>query len=60
MNDESDVEKFEFNSTDMDGRKKDAKKLNDKILSKMSGWKKYAASIHFIGLGQGGNVVPAT
>lgn len=57
MNDESDVEKFEFSSADEDGRKKDAKELNEKIKSKMSGWKKYTASVHFIGLGQGGNVV---
>src|SRR6476660_5672082 len=57
MNDESDVEKFEFSSTDEEGRKKDAKQLTEKIKSKISGWKKYTASIHFIGLGQGGNVV---
>lgn len=56
MNPESDVEKFEFSSTDVDGRKKDAKQLNEKIKSKMSSWKKYTSFVHFIGLGQGGNV----
>ena len=57
MNEESDVEKFEFSSTDADGRKNDAKELNEKIKSKMSAWKKYTSFVHFIGLGQGGNVV---
>jgi len=56
MNPESDVEKFEFSSTDADGRKNDAKELKTKIDSKMSSWKKYTSFIHFIGLGQGGNV----
>ncbi|MEO6541617.1 MAG: hypothetical protein ABIN74_11515, partial [Ferruginibacter sp.] len=56
MNPESDIEKFEFSSTDVDGRKKDAKELGEKIKSKMSGWKKYTSFVHFIGLGQGGNV----
>ncbi len=57
MNPENDIEKFEFSSTDADGRKKDAKELNEKIKSKMSSWKKYTSFVHFIGLGQGGNVV---
>ena len=56
MNEESDIEKFEFSSTDADGRKNDAKELNEKIKSKMSSWKKYTSFVHFIGLGQGGNV----
>lgn len=56
MNPESDVEKFEFSSTNAEGRKKDAKQLNEKIKSKISNWKKYTSFIHFIALGQGGNV----
>jgi hypothetical protein len=56
MNPESDIEKFEFSSADAEGRKKDAKELNEKIKSKMSSWKKYTSFVHFIGLGQGGNV----
>lgn len=56
MNPESDVEKFEFSSTDVDGRKKDAKQLNEKIKSKLNSWKKYTSYVHFIALGQGGNV----
>lgn len=57
MNEDSDIEKFEFSSEDADGRKKDAKQLNEKIKSKMSSWKKYTSFVHFIGLGQGANVV---
>lgn len=56
MNPESDVEKFEFSSTDADGRKKDAKELKSKIDSKMSSWKKYTSYVHFIALGQGAAV----
>ncbi len=57
MDPENAIETFDFSSTDSDGRKKDAKDLFDKVKSKWSGWKKYSANIHFIGLGQGGNVV---
>ncbi len=57
VNDKSEVEKFEFESTDEKGRKDEAKKLKSKIDSKIAGWKKYTSAIHFIGLGQGGNVI---
>ena len=56
MNPDSAVETFEFDSTDADGRKKAGKDLLDKVNSKIAGWKKYTSYIHFIGLGQGGNV----
>jgi len=57
LNEENVTEKFEFSSTDSDGRKKDAKDLLSKVKSKMSSWSQYTAKVHFIGLGQGGNVV---
>jgi hypothetical protein len=57
VNDKSEVEKFEFDSIDEKGRKNEAKKLKSKIDSKIAGWKKYTSAIHFIGLGQGGNVI---
>jgi hypothetical protein len=57
MNSESQTDKFEFSSTNADGRKNDAKELLNKVKSKISGWSKYSANIHFIGIGQGGNVV---
>jgi hypothetical protein len=57
VNDKSEVEKFEFDSTDEKGRKDEAKKLKSKIDSKIAGWKKYTSAIHFIGLGQGGNII---
>ncbi len=57
MDPENAIDTFEFSSTDSDGRKKDAKDLYDKVKDKFSAWKKYTANIHFIGLGQGGNVV---
>ena len=57
LNKENDTLKFEFSSTDAEGRKKDAKELQSKIKAKFSAWKKYTAYIHFIGLAQGGNVI---
>jgi len=56
LNPDNITEKFEFDSTDAEGREKDAQQLFDKIKGKMSAWSKYTAAIHFIGLGQGGNV----
>jgi hypothetical protein len=56
MNKENLTETFEFDSTDSEGRKKDAQKLLDKIKSKISAWSQYTAYIHFVGIGQGGNV----
>jgi len=57
INSENLTDTFTYSSTDADGRKKDAQKLLDQIKSKISAWKKYTAQIHFIGLGQGGNVI---
>ena len=57
MNPDNETEKFEFSSLDHDGRKNDAKELLSKVQSKISSWSKYTAQIHFIGVGQGGNVV---
>lgn len=56
LNEENLAEKFEFDATDAEGRKKAAKELLDKIKNKISSWSKYTAAIHFIGVGQGGNV----
>jgi hypothetical protein len=56
MNPENETDTFEFSSTDSAGRKSDAQKLLGKVKSKISGWSKYTARIHFIGIGQGGNV----
>lgn len=57
MNPDNDVDSFDFSSLDSDGRKTDAKELLNKVKSKISGWSKYSANIHFLGLGQGGNVI---
>lgn len=56
MNDESLTDTFDFSSTDYEGRKKDAQELLQKVKSKIAGWTDYTAYIHFIGVGQGGNV----
>lgn len=56
MNPDNETEVFDFSSLDAEGRKADAKELLGKVKSKMSAWSKYTAYIHFIGVGQGGNV----
>ncbi len=56
LNPENLTDTFEFSSTDAEGRKEDAKELLDKVKSKISSWSKYTAAIHFVGVGQGGNV----
>ena len=57
INPENKTEKFEFSSADEAGRKKDAQTLATKVKSKLASWSDYTVKIHFIGLGQGGNVV---
>ncbi|MCW3092356.1 MAG: hypothetical protein JWP81_3425 [Ferruginibacter sp.] len=56
INPDSKTECFEFSSTDFEGRKKDAQELFSKIKAKIASWSKYTGWIHFVGLGQGGNV----
>jgi hypothetical protein len=56
MNPENETISFEFSSEDAKGRKTDAQELLGKVKSKLSPWAKYTARVHFIGLGQGGNV----
>lgn len=46
---------FEDQAT-ADDRKQEGKKLFDKLKSELSDWTDYPAAIHFIGLGQGGNI----
>lgn len=57
INPENETDKFEFSSTDSAGRKKDAQQLLSQVKSKIAAWSKYTVWIHFVGLGQGGNVV---
>jgi hypothetical protein len=57
INSNNKTETFEFNSTDTEGRKADGKNLFTKVNSDISAWSKYKVWIHFIGIGQGGNVV---
>mgnify|MGYP000958298176 CR=1 FL=1 len=44
------------NQATADDRKNEGKKLFDKLKSELSSWKDYPSAIHFIGLGQGGNI----
>ena len=57
LNPENKTDKFEFSAVDSEGRKSDASTLLSKVKSKLSAWSRYTVNIHFIGLGQGGNVV---
>lgn len=57
LNSNNKTDTFEFNATDADGRKKDAKDLFTKVGSKLSGWNGYTVWIHFIGIGQGAHVI---
>ncbi len=44
------------NQATADDRKDEGKKLFDKLKGELSEWKDYPSAIHFIGLGQGGNI----
>ena len=57
LNPNSKTDTFDFNSTDVKGRKTDAQTLLSKINSTISGWTGYRVWVHLIGVGQGGNVV---
>ncbi len=57
MNSNSKTDTFEFSSTDADGRKADGEKLFKKVNADIAGWKEYKVWIHFVGIGQGANVI---
>ncbi|MBC7829320.1 MAG: hypothetical protein H7122_16345 [Chitinophagaceae bacterium] len=57
MNEESKTLVHDFEESDTaDKRKQEGKKLHDKIKKEISDWTDYPSAIHFIGLGQGGNI----
>ena len=57
INSNNKTDTFEFSSTDVDGRKTDGKQLFQKVNDGISGWSKYKVWIHFVGIGQGSNVI---
>ncbi len=57
LNNENQAILFDFDAVDEKGREKEGKNLYNEIKNKISSWKDYTACFHFIGLGQGGNVV---
>jgi len=57
MNDKNKVLIHDFEEADTeDKRKQEGDKLYNKIQSEIASWADYPSAIHFIGLGQGGNI----
>ncbi|MFT4092325.1 MAG: hypothetical protein QM640_01705 [Niabella sp.] len=56
LNNDNEIFVFDFDASDAEGRKREGKKLFDKIKQKTGAWKDYTACFHFVGLGHGGNV----